>query len=204
MADLNQGPPNWTSHPDVPWTPAPMRPRMLPGELHVWLVEREPVAEVLRTVLARYLDRPPTALRFTSAAGGKPQLEGPGPAFNLSHSGDLALVALVHGGEVGVDLELVSRRAPHDPAALAERAFGAEAAARLRSLDPTEARAELLRMWVRHEARLKCLGRGVLAPVGAVAQEPALADLELGEHGAFGAVAVLPSTPLELRCWRLG
>jgi 4'-phosphopantetheinyl transferase len=78
-------------------------------------------------------------------------------AFNVSHSGDLALYAFTSGRAVGVDVELIGRRRP-DVLALAERAFGQEEAARLGRIAASMREHEFLRSWVRHEAALKCRG----------------------------------------------
>ena len=64
----------------------------------------------LREILGRLLGEPAGALRFRAAAVGKPELDrGPGVVaslrFNISHSADLAVVAVCRGREVGVDLE---------------------------------------------------------------------------------------------------
>jgi 4'-phosphopantetheinyl transferase len=63
---------------------------------------------VLRCVLARYRDVEPSAIEFVRDANGKPRLrECGGPPslhFNMSHSGDMVLVALARS-EVGVDVE---------------------------------------------------------------------------------------------------
>lgn len=65
----------------------------------------------LREILAGILGETPEALRFKYNTNGKPLLWGQeGMAkrlhFNVSHSGDLALVAAAWDMELGVDLEL--------------------------------------------------------------------------------------------------
>jgi len=66
----------------------------------------------LRDVLARYVDTEPDQIRFAYNAFGKPELSPeigtPGRLrFNLSHSADLALIAVAADADVGVDLERV-------------------------------------------------------------------------------------------------
>jgi 4'-phosphopantetheinyl transferase len=172
---------------------------------------------VLRALLARYLgaDTDPAALQFAAGAHGKPALagqssrgatveEGARPArvermqFNLSHSGGLALYAFAAGPAVGVDVELDRR--PIDEVAIASRTFGAAEASRLRALDPRTRRHEFLRAWVRHEARLKCLGVGIGGEGTASGESrPWIAELAIGPEAA-GAVAV-DVAPRALRCW---
>jgi phosphopantetheinyl transferase len=143
---------------------------------------------VLRGLLARYLDADPCELRFALGAHGKPALRGEpresrrdggsGPGeelrFNLSHSGELMLVAVTAGREVGVDVELARGR--HT--------------------------AESLRAWTVREATVKCLGTG-LTGGSATAEEktrPGLwtAGLDVGP-GAVAAVVVEGGGACELR-----
>jgi phosphopantetheinyl transferase len=119
----------------------------------------------------------------------------PDPArvrFNVSHSGTLALYAFCLDAEVGVDIEI--QRGAHARRTLAARAFGGAAAAHLHALEPHAAEREFLRLWVRHEAQLKCTGAGLAG--ASVPREPLpwLAELDLGRYappprGALAAVA---------------
>lgn len=60
----------------------------------------------LRRLLSAHTGIAPEKLVFTQNAYGKPELENAeGPAFNVSHSGRVALIALAPGGAVGVDIE---------------------------------------------------------------------------------------------------
>src|SRR5688572_26216936 len=59
----------------------------------------------LRLVLADYLACDPLALRFDTGNHGKPFIEGAPLEFNLTHSGDLALIAVAGRRRVGVDVE---------------------------------------------------------------------------------------------------
>jgi 4'-phosphopantetheinyl transferase len=113
----------------------------------------------LRRVLAEYLDEPAAEIELEQGENGKPRLrDGDGIEFNLSHSGDLALVAVTEGCEVGVDVETLAPG--RDFVALAERAFGPEEAAAVRDASPSQRAGVFYTAWVRHEARLKCFGHG--------------------------------------------
>jgi 4'-phosphopantetheinyl transferase len=153
----------------------------------------------LRTVLSRYLGVDPSAVRLTVDERGKPCLGRGEPSFNLSHSGALCLIAVWAGGQVGIDVEIVERARPLDVAGVARRAFGAQEAARLEGLPPAAARLELLRLWVRYEARLKCLGG---AAEDSAEQEPSIQELALDGH-AVAALATLPATASEPCLWLL-
>jgi phosphopantetheinyl transferase len=133
---------------------------------------------VLRALLGRYLDCDPRELRFWLGAHGKPALsDGPtardGPTaetgprdglrFNLSHSGELMLVAVSTGREVGVDVERARERYT----------------------------VEFLRAWTTHEATIKCRGLALAATAPPSSPEADLwiTELDLGPQ-ARGALAV--------------
>jgi 4'-phosphopantetheinyl transferase len=122
----------------------------------------------LRRILAGYTARPPRELEFTSGPHGKPALaipearSRPKLEFNLSHSADLALVAVAWGRPVGVDLERWEREMDH--LELAKRFFSPTERASLETL--AERRDDLVRgffaAWSRKEAYLKARGEGVM------------------------------------------
>jgi 4'-phosphopantetheinyl transferase len=158
---------------------------------------------LLRALVARYVQREPRSLRFTTGERGKPALAGDADessrphelSFNLSHSGQLALYAFSTSGAVGVDVELARR--PIDEVAIAARALGATEARRLQALAPEIRRREFLRAWTRHEAELKCLGVGI---GGAIAgRRPWVAQLYVGRDAATAVASERPAR--ELRCW---
>jgi 4'-phosphopantetheinyl transferase len=151
----------------------------------------------LRRTLARYLDQPAAEIALEPDERGKPRLrDGDGGLeFNLTHSASLALVAVTAGRPVGVDLEMIAPR--ENPVALAERSLSAEEAAAVRAADSAEQLGVFYRAWVRHEARLKCLGTGLgfPAPPGTVA----IAAVDVGPEYA-AAVAVAGSQVGRLHC----
>jgi 4'-phosphopantetheinyl transferase len=59
----------------------------------------------LRALLGDLLDEHPQSLPIEAGPGGKPRLADTEPRlhFNVSHSGDLALICIADGVEVGVD-----------------------------------------------------------------------------------------------------
>jgi 4'-phosphopantetheinyl transferase len=119
----------------------------------------------LRLILARYLARDPLTLRFSTGAWGKPALEDEALQFNLSHSGEFALIAVAHTRRVGVDVEVL--RAIPDRANLIARVCSTGERTALDSLDPHEQDGAFLAMWTRKEALAKMTGEGV----GALARD---------------------------------
>ena len=121
----------------------------------------------LRAILGAYLGCDPAHAAFAAQAHGKPRLVGPrtGLHFNLSHSKDLALLALGAADELGVDVEAV--RADLPGADLAAAVLDARELEQLAAL-PEHAQAEpFVTCWTRKEACLKAVGLGLnLEPRG--------------------------------------
>ena len=122
----------------------------------------------LRRILAGYTARRARELEFTTGPQGKPALIDPDGGsrrrleFNLSHSGDLGLVALAWERPVGVDLERWEREMDH--LELAKRFFSPAERASLQAL--ASRRDDLVHgffaAWSRKEAYLKARGEGVM------------------------------------------
>jgi 4'-phosphopantetheinyl transferase len=116
--------------------------------------------EALRRILAQYCGTPPEQLWFQVNEHGKPHLgEYPRLQFNLSHSVDLALIAVRAGGKVGVDIEEV--RSDAATSGVAERFFSEGELRRLQSLTGDERTRAFFRCWTRKEAYLKAVGCGI-------------------------------------------
>jgi 4'-phosphopantetheinyl transferase len=121
----------------------------------------------LRTILAAYMAAAPSELVFGEGRHGKPFLESPTGAlrFSLSHSGDLALVAVAGGREVGVDLERV--RPVSDMAGIAARFFSPAEQQALEQVAPADRLRAFFATWVLKEAYLKGCGDGLLRQLSA-------------------------------------
>jgi 4'-phosphopantetheinyl transferase len=120
---------------------------------------------VLRELLGHYLGAHPASIRFAYNAFGKPELDpgfGGWPKFNLSHSGDLALIAIA-GADLGVDLELI--RAQPDDAAIAECYFSPAEVDSLNRI-PSRLQAQAFYgCWTKKEACVKACGGGLAIPL---------------------------------------
>ena len=113
----------------------------------------------LRALLGRALDADPAALAIDEA--GKPRLDPPSPLrFNLSHSGDVALIALATEREVGVDVEQV--RPGRGADRLVRRTMTARERAEIEEADDRD--IAFHRHWVAKEAFAKANGRGIVSP----------------------------------------
>jgi len=113
----------------------------------------------LRVLLGDALHVDPQALEFEIGRFGKPSLPNHDIEFNVSHSGDVVLVAIGAQSPLGVDVE--TERPHRDLLSLAQRFFAPGEVARLESL-PESGRAEAFyRCWTRKEAYLKARGTGI-------------------------------------------
>jgi 4'-phosphopantetheinyl transferase len=140
----------------------------------------------LREVLALYLEQEAAAIELVLGERGKPRLAEAGPLrFNLSHSGELALLAIAAEREVGVDVERVRPRG--DLGRLTRRALAPAEAAAVEAAAPDARLATFHAAWTRREAIAKCLGTGLGAPLPEIAV--AVAELEVGPSFA-AAVAI--------------
>ncbi len=121
---------------------------------------------VLHELLGRYLGTHPGQIRFVSNAFGKPALShefGSRLKFNLSHSADLALIAVAADADVGVDLEYI--RPQSDYAEIARWFFSAAEVDDLSKV-PGHLHAEaFLGCWTKKEAYVKARGEGLAIPL---------------------------------------
>lgn len=118
----------------------------------------------LRLVLSKYCGLAPSALQFTGKQGEKPgllpeqsfhQIE-----FNLSHSGERALIAVTSGEPVGIDIEAIC--AVPDGDETAKLWFAPIEHDQLARLPPSERQLGFLNLWTRKEAYIKAIGDGLV------------------------------------------
>jgi len=111
----------------------------------------------LRRILANSLRCTPNQIHFQYGDHGKPCLDG--LHFNVAHSDGLALIAVSHAGEVGIDVEAV--RWLDDFDALVARFFCSRES-RLFARLPNELKpVAFFNLWTRKEAILKATGEGI-------------------------------------------
>ena len=134
------------------------------------LAQRRYIASrgALRHLLAWYLDRDPHRLEFEYSRTGKPALRPLRhgeklPAFNVSHSGGLAVFAIANGCRLGVDVE--AARSGLDCQRLAEHCFSTREFEEFVGLSGLERHQGFLNCWTRKEAYIKADGRGMQLPL---------------------------------------
>jgi 4'-phosphopantetheinyl transferase len=178
---------------------------------------------VLRIILSRYLGIDPRQLEFSYGAYGKPALAtSPGKdwlCFNLSHSHELALYAITHGREVGIDIEQM--RANVDGDAIAERYFSPREVMAFHAIPADLRRQAFFDCWTRKEAYIKARGEGLSFPLNrfdvslAPGEPPALLRTLGDPHEAgrwslqalfpgagYAAALVVEGHDWQLSCWQ--
>ncbi|MCL2419459.1 MAG: 4'-phosphopantetheinyl transferase superfamily protein, partial [Conexibacteraceae bacterium] len=139
------------------------------ADVDVWRVplpraDRQLARDAMRAILGTYLNAPPDSIEIETTPEGKPYLPTAELHFNLSHSRDLALVAVSKQAPVGIDLERPRHfRAPDRLARriCSEREYATLVRLGHLSVAAPEAQEQLLRLWVRKEAVLKGTGEGI-------------------------------------------
>jgi 4'-phosphopantetheinyl transferase len=150
----------------------------------------------LRDVLARHLKLRAHQISFCYGRHGKPALAitagGSTVAFNLAHSGELALCALAGRREVGVDVELL--RPVPDAHRVALDVFSPGERRALDSIPPDDRLQAFFRCWTRKEAYLKALGDGLARP---------LQSFQVSVDDGTDVLLDVEDDPLETSRWRL-
>ena len=117
---------------------------------------------MLRLILARYINLPPAKLTFSYNKHGKPELKDtPSLQFNLSHSGDLALLAVGSELPLGIDLEFFSAR-PYE--GIGKHLFSPIENQALHNISTTLKPLSFFHIWAQKEALIKACGLGLAYP----------------------------------------
>lgn len=177
---------------------------------------------VLRTLVGRYLATSPSAVCFEVGTFGKPSVVSPLGArltFNVSHSGDIVLLAFAREGELGVDVERWNPRLGEvERTRIGENVFTRLERAAIATLSSAaDQERAFYALWSRKEAYLKGTGAGIsagLAHVEVSAGEDArliddrrdplardrwtLRDIDVGPGYAAALASALPDREVEL------
>jgi 4'-phosphopantetheinyl transferase len=167
----------------------------------------------LHEILQRYLPIVSAGLSFDIGANGKPSLPQAlapsGVRFNISHSNEMALLAVCHKREVGVDIEYVKEDFEFQE--VAERFFTAKEVAALRGLPASLQRQSFFKCWTSKEAFLKAKGTGLSGALDEVeiaiggdeqvritANVPGWSLAELDSIDGYEAALVVVGAPLPI------
>ena len=124
----------------------------------------------LRQILANRTSTSAAKLVFRESDGTKPILisaaGAPDVFFNVSHSGDYAVIAVCDSAEVGIDIEQMRPDCPIGQ--LARRYYAPLEFEWLRNLPEDKRLQGFYRLWTIKEAVLKCAGVGLSVPTQSV------------------------------------
>lgn len=141
---------------------------------------------LLRTLLGRYVGRPPGDLQFEYGQQGKPGLAGQPIHFNLSHSSGLGLCAITLDQAVGIDVECMRDEVDH--AGVARQSFSAAERAVLATAFAANALVGFFQCWTLKEAYIKARGGGLSIPLDAF-------DVSLSDTSDMQAVVSRETVP---------
>lgn len=154
----------------------------------------------MRVVLAKYLDIDPVNVLYQKGDKGKPFIDmacSPEHSlqFNLSHTQDVAILAVMQEAEVGVDVEHIDRKT--DWKGICKRFFTEPEQQALFSLKtPEEQELAFYELWTRKEAYMKVLGTGLsLSPTEFTLTVPPEAPALVQHH----AIKYQPEASIEFK-----
>jgi 4'-phosphopantetheinyl transferase len=110
---------------------------------------------MLKTIVGGLSGCRPDRVHVSLGDRERPYVAG-APDFNLSHSGDMVVLAVASEGRVGVDIEAVEREA--DVRKLAGRVYSQSEFAAFCNLDNT---CPAVKIWCAKEALVKAIGEGL-------------------------------------------
>jgi len=120
----------------------------------------------LRYILGQYLQQSPNSLEFGRTERGKPflnALNAKNLKFNVSHSHELAVYAIMQKQEIGIDVEYL--RPIPDAEQIATRFFSPHEQNALLALPPEQRIRAFFACWTRKEAFIKAIGEGLYHPL---------------------------------------
>jgi 4'-phosphopantetheinyl transferase len=122
---------------------------------------------LVRYVLSRYAPVAPAAWQFVPTEYGRPLIANRHPdaaelVFNISHSGQVVVIGVARGGQLGVDVEDVRREVPVH---IADSFFSRREVGDLRSLVPALQPQRFLDLWTLKESYIKACGMGLSLPL---------------------------------------
>jgi len=146
----------------------------------------------LRSILSRYLGRPPERINIKKAEYGKPYLaDYPELAFNLSHAANSLVIAVAYDCRLGVDIEHCKPRS--NLPQLVAKCFADDEADYWHNLPEEQKNLAFYRFWTRKEAFVKATGRGIALGLSQCVINP-------GNQASF---LNLPAEFGQTRSWRI-
>ena len=119
----------------------------------------------VRTVLSHYADIKPQQWRFEKGTHDKPEIIDPplNLRFNLSHTENFIVCAVVMNVDIGVDVEWVDRQS--DTLSIADRFFSPIEVNELFGLPKNQQESRFFDYWTLKESYIKACGLGLAIPL---------------------------------------
>lgn len=118
---------------------------------------------VLRLLLSSAVGKSYKDIEFFFGEHGKPSIEeslnNKPIEFNISHSGDYALIAIALSDKVGVDIEKINSDIDHQ--SLSKRFFSEQENNELQGIDEGQRGDVFYRIWSQKESFIKATGQGI-------------------------------------------
>lgn len=121
----------------------------------------------VRCVLSQYADLQPAEWIFENGRHGKPEISNSSLPlrFNLSHTEEMIVCAVILHKDIGCDIESRSRIA--ELKSIARRYFSASEVKALLALPTTQQQTRFFEYWTLKEAYVKATGQGLSVPLDA-------------------------------------
>lgn len=118
----------------------------------------------LRLLAGQYLNCTPVSIQMGYAAYDKPYfLDYPEFKFNISHSGEIVVLAFVQKLELGVDVEYI--KTDFEVMEIADNFFASDEIENLKKIEKELHFEAFYRCWTRKEAFIKAKGSGLSFPL---------------------------------------
>ncbi len=132
----------------------------------------------LHAALGYYIDTSAEDIKFSYKDNGKPVLideQNPQQLqFNMSHSGNIAILAICRNQSVGIDIEFIQRKS--DWHGISKRFFTPNEQQALFKLPEAQQKDAFYQIWTRKEAHMKVTGEGLRLPPTHFESVPAWRD----------------------------
>lgn len=134
--------------------------KLHPRHKHRYLISHA----ACRNILEKYTSIPAEKIVFITNNFGKPGIKQTPPVyFNLSHSHDMAALAISSHSNIGIDIEYLKKKPSW--LKLARRFFSNDEVNFLQSQPETRQLTQFFQIWTRKEAYIKAIGTGLNTPL---------------------------------------
>lgn len=167
----------------------------------------------LRELLGRYRGLDPKKIIINYTQNGKPYLDET-LCFNVSHSGDMALLAFAKDHKLGIDIEY--QRADIEFKKIAERFFTQCEYKELLHLPEESQLNAFYQCWVKKEAYVKALGLrlyevlqtvsldSIISPISLMGRDQNWQIIQLPIQHDYSAALAIEKQLKEINCFNLG